>query len=103
MAKKMARTRSENSPTASDSTRLRPSAPATPTASASHVRIRGAAFYDDVRLQLIGEQRFIPIEAFAYWLKRGDLRVWRDPVFTGRPAKIARSEVEALAAKRVSP
>jgi len=43
-------------------------------ASASHVRIRGAAFYDDVRLQLIGEQRFIPIEAFAYWLKRGDLR-----------------------------
>jgi hypothetical protein len=43
-------------------------------ASASHVRIRGAALYDDVRLQLISELRFIPIEAFAYWLKHGDLR-----------------------------
>ena len=43
-------------------------------ASASHVRIRGAALYDDVRLQLISELRFIPIEAFAYWLKQGDLR-----------------------------
>jgi hypothetical protein len=37
MAKKMARTRSENSPTASDSTSSNPARPPTPTASASHV------------------------------------------------------------------
>jgi len=43
-------------------------------AGAAHVRIRGAALYDESRLQLIDELRFIPIEAFAYWLKRGDLR-----------------------------
>lgn len=43
-------------------------------AGASQVRFQGAAFYDDVRLQLIRELRFIPIEAFAYWWKRGDLR-----------------------------
>jgi hypothetical protein len=38
------------------------------------VRVRGAALYDDARLQLIAARRFIPIEAFAYWLRRGDLR-----------------------------
>lgn len=43
-------------------------------AGASQVRFQGAALYDDVRLQLISERRFIPIEAFAYWWTRGDLR-----------------------------
>jgi excisionase family DNA binding protein len=33
-------------------------------------------------------------------IKRGELHVWRDPVFTGRPAKISKAEVESLAAKR---
>lgn len=38
------------------------------------VRVRGAALYDEDRLRLITARRFIPIEAFAYWLRRGDLR-----------------------------
>jgi len=40
--------------------------------------VRGAALYDDSRLQLITDRRFLPIEAFAYWLRRGDLRAVLD-------------------------
>jgi hypothetical protein len=34
----------------------------------------GANFYSDDQIQLIAEHRFIPIAAFAYWLKKGALR-----------------------------
>lgn len=30
--------------------------------------------YDDLQRRLLSERRFIPIEAFAYWLKHGQLR-----------------------------
>jgi hypothetical protein len=43
-------------------------------AASAAIRIRGASFYDAEQQQLIIEHRFIPIEAFAYWLEHGDLR-----------------------------
>jgi hypothetical protein len=43
-------------------------------AAGAAIRIRGASFYDAEQQQLILEHRFIPIEAFAYWLEHGDLR-----------------------------
>ena len=43
-------------------------------ADAANVLIRGVSIYDDDRRQLLTEQRFVPIEAFAYWLTHGDLR-----------------------------
>src|SRR5204863_301033 len=38
------------------------------------ISFQGAPFYDVARRQLLAEQRFIPIEAFGYWLTHGDLR-----------------------------
>jgi len=43
-------------------------------ATTSQVVIRGAPLYDPYRRQLLAERRFIPIEAFSYWLTHGDLR-----------------------------
>jgi hypothetical protein len=40
----------------------------------SQVAMRGAPLYEAGRRQLLGEKRFIPFEAFAYWLDHGDLR-----------------------------
>jgi len=31
----------------------------------------GVSFYNEEQIRLIGEHRFIPIEAFAYWMNRG--------------------------------
>lgn len=31
-------------------------------------------FYSDAQTRLIAERRFIPVDAFAYWLERGQLR-----------------------------
>jgi hypothetical protein len=42
-------------------------------ASAAAVRMRGVSMYDEEVGQLIAQHRFIPIEAFAYWLRRGNL------------------------------
>jgi hypothetical protein len=39
-----------------------------------NVEIEGVNFYGDEQIQFIAEHRFIPIEAFAYWLKKGQLR-----------------------------
>lgn len=43
-------------------------------AATASVRFKGASFYDEEQQQLIAEHRFLPIEAFAYWLEHGDLR-----------------------------
>jgi hypothetical protein len=37
-------------------------------------RIQYMRIYDDLQSRLLSERRFIPIEAFAYWLKHGQLR-----------------------------
>ncbi len=34
----------------------------------------GVRFYDDEQIALLAERRLIPIDAFAYWLKHGQLR-----------------------------
>lgn len=39
-----------------------------------NVEVEGANVYGDEQIQCIAEHRFIPIEAFAYWLKKGQLR-----------------------------
>ncbi len=39
-----------------------------------HTQVEGVNLYTDEQIQLIAERRFIPIDAFAYWLKRGQLR-----------------------------
>jgi hypothetical protein len=39
-----------------------------------HAQIRGANLYNDEQIQLIAEQRLIPLNAFSYWLKQGRLR-----------------------------
>ncbi len=41
---------------------------------ARNVAVEGVNFYSDEQIQLIAERRFIPIDAFAYWLKHGRLR-----------------------------
>jgi hypothetical protein len=43
-------------------------------AASAGVRVAGAPLYDADRQSLIAEHRFIPIEPFAYWLERGNLR-----------------------------
>lgn len=43
-------------------------------AAASAITFHGSPLYDAERLDLIAARRFIPIEAFAYWLEHGDLR-----------------------------
>ncbi|MEQ1776769.1 MAG: hypothetical protein ABL891_23530 [Burkholderiales bacterium] len=42
-------------------------------AAVSGVSVGGAPMYDDERRQLLDEQRFIPLDGFAYWLHKGDL------------------------------
>lgn len=42
-------------------------------AAAAGMRFSGASFYDAEQQRLIAEQRFIPVEAFAYWFDHGDL------------------------------
>lgn len=37
-------------------------------------RERGLRLYNVDQVRLLAERRFIPIEAFAYWLKHGPLR-----------------------------
>jgi hypothetical protein len=69
-------------------------------ADAANVVVRGAPLYDDERRRLLTEQRFIPIEAFAYWLHRGDLR---DAVAGFAPhvfSPAASAEVAALTGHR---
>lgn len=41
---------------------------------ARSVSVEGVNFYSDEQIRLIAEHRFIPIDAFAYRLKRGGLR-----------------------------
>jgi hypothetical protein len=43
----------------------------------------GGRFYSPEQIQLIAERRFIPIDAFAYWLKKGLLR---DDLIRSAPA-----------------
>ena len=38
------------------------------------VTVRGATFFSPEQMQLIAEHRFIPLSAFAYWLRKGRLR-----------------------------
>lgn len=42
--------------------------------SARNLAMKGVGFYNDKQIKLLGEQRFIPIDAFAYQLDRGNLR-----------------------------
>lgn len=42
--------------------------------SARHLAMKDVGFYNDKQIKLLGEQRFIPIDAFAYRLDRGNLR-----------------------------
>jgi hypothetical protein len=39
-----------------------------------NTKIKGVQFYSSEQIQLLVEHRLIPIEAFAYWLKKGQLR-----------------------------
>lgn len=39
-----------------------------------HTKIKGLDFYSPEQIQYLAEHRFIPIDAFAYWLKKGQLR-----------------------------
>lgn len=39
-----------------------------------NVEVEGVNLYGDEQIRFIAEHRFIPIEAFAYWLKKGQLR-----------------------------
>jgi hypothetical protein len=39
-----------------------------------YTKISGANLYNDEQIQLIAEQRLIPLNAFSYWLKKGKLR-----------------------------
>ena len=39
-----------------------------------NTHVQGARMYSEEQIQLIGEQRFIPLSPFAYWLKKGQLR-----------------------------
>jgi hypothetical protein len=41
---------------------------------ARNVTVEGVGFYNDEQIQLLAERRFIPIDAFAYWLDKGQLR-----------------------------
>lgn len=43
-------------------------------ATTSQLVIRGAPLYDEHRRGLLAEKRFIPIEPFGHWLRKGDLR-----------------------------
>lgn len=43
-------------------------------ATTSQMVIRGAPLYDEHRRGLLAEKRFIPIEPFGHWLRKGDLR-----------------------------
>lgn len=47
-----------------------------------HTKIKGANLYSDEQIQLIAEERFIPLNAFSYWLKKGQLR---DDLLHGAP------------------
>src|SRR5690606_19601184 len=44
------------------------------SATTSQMSLRGVSLYDSDRRNLIAARRFIPIDAFAHWLRRGDLR-----------------------------
>ena len=39
-----------------------------------NAQIRGANLFSDEQIQLIAERRFIPLNAFSYWLRKGKLR-----------------------------
>lgn len=39
-----------------------------------HTKIKDENLYNDEQIQLIAEYRFIPLNAFGYWLKNGQLR-----------------------------
>lgn len=61
-------------------------------ATTSQVAIRGAHMYDPARRHLLAEQRFIPIEAFAYWIHQGSLR---DVLRTYAPDTLRQAEAAA--------
>ena len=64
------------------------------------VGVAGAAYYGPEQQQLIAERRFIPLEAFEYWFRHGDLR----EVIVGRAPWIAdnpdQPSIEAVAPPR---
>lgn len=41
---------------------------------ARNLAINGEAFYTGEQIRLLAERRFIPLNAFAYWFDRGNLR-----------------------------
>jgi hypothetical protein len=73
-------------------------------AAAAGVRFRGASLYDAEQERLIAEQRFIPLEPFAYWFEHGDLGATlaaRLPLLSG-PEAFAPVDAPKLPPQRVA-
>lgn len=69
-------------------------------AASAAVRVAGAPVYDAERQSLIAEHRFIPIEPFAYWLDRGNLR---EVLETHIPAGVRWESEPGVAPNRLTP